>query len=300
MRVALIGYGAVAAIHARAVKKSAELVTVCGPDEKKAEAFARLHDIPHADTKLERALARSEAAIIASPTPLHFRQAVETLKSGLNALIELPACASPLEAETLSALAVSNQLTLHCAHTSRYLEPYRRIGRWIQDGALGQIRHVHYLRSMTPRPRSWVDDALLHHAQHPLDLFLHWFGSIRPVGCAAYPGIPGAQELSVLASIYDNVPVAISISYSSRLPELKMTIIGTKHTIATDGFTYISSDDASFKWQGDEQSVYEAAIQEQDSAFFSACHSKGDGILWSETIKLTGCVQEFANLWNRN
>jgi 2-hydroxy-4-carboxymuconate semialdehyde hemiacetal dehydrogenase len=294
MRVALIGYGAVAAIHARALSKSAEFVAVCGPDEKKAEAFARLHDIPHADTQLERALARSEAAIITSPTPLHFHQAVDTLKSGVNVLIELPACASPLEAETLSALAISNQLELQCAHTSRYLEPYRRMEPWIQSGALGEIRHVHYIRSMTPRQRSWVDDALLHHAQHPLDLFLHWFGSVQPLGCAAHPGVPGAQDLSLLASIYDKVPVTISISYSSRLPELKMTIIGTEHTIATDGFTYIASDEPGFRWQGDEQRVYETAIEEQDMAFLNACYSGNGGIPWTETMNLTRCVQAFA------
>lgn len=300
MRVALIGYGAVAAVHARAISEPAELVTVCGPDEKKAEAFAKLHNIPHADTELRNALGRSDAAIVCSPSPLHFSQGIGALECGSNVLLELPACTSIAEAETLSALAASNRVVLQCAHTSRYLEPYRRIAASIRSGALGEIRHVHYVRLMPPRVRSWTDDALLHHAQHPLDLFLDWFVAIEPRGCAARPSVPGAQDISLVGSVYDKVPVTISISYSSRLPELKMTIIGSKHTIATDGFTYISSDDSSFRWQGDEQKVYETAIQEQDSAFLNACRGRGSGIPWSETMKLTGCVGEFANLWNRN
>jgi 2-hydroxy-4-carboxymuconate semialdehyde hemiacetal dehydrogenase len=300
MRVARIGYGAVAAVHARAISESAELVTVCGPDEKKAEAFARLHNIPHADTELRKALGRSDAAIVCSPSPLHFSQGMAALEGGSNVLLELPACTSVAEAETLSALAASNRLVLQCAHTSRYLEPYRRIAAWIRSAALGEIRHVHYIRHMLPRVRSWTDDALLHHAQHPLDLFLHWFEAIEPRGCAARPGVTGAQDISLVGSVYDKVPVTISISYSSRLPELKMTIMGSKHTIATDGFAYISSDDPSFRWQGEEQKIYETAIQEQDSAFLNACRGRGGGIPWSETMRLTSCVGEFANLWNRN
>lgn len=300
MRVALIGYGAVAAVHAGGLSGSTELVTICGPDEQKAKAFARLHNIPHADTELRNALDRSDAAIICSPSPLHFSQGMETLKCGINVLIELPACASIPEAEVLSALAVSNRLVLQCAHTSRYLEPYRRIAPWIQSGALGEIRHVHYIRCILPRVRSWADDALLHHAQHPLDLFLHWFGAVEPLGCAANPSIPGAQDMSLLGSVYGKVPVTISISYSSRLPELKMTIIGSKHTIATDGFTYIASDDCSIRWQGDEQKTYESAIQEQDIGFLNACRNGDSGIPWSETMKLTSCMREFAELWNRH
>ncbi len=299
MRVALIGYGAVAVIHSRRLAGYAKLISVFGPDETKARTFAQAHEIPNAYVDLERALAGSDAAIICSPSALHFEQAKAALEAGVHVLVELPACVSVAEAETLSAVARSRRLVLQCAHTSRYAEPYRRVSEWIKTGALGEIRHVHYIRCIPPRKRSWTDDALLHHAEHPLDLFLHWFGFIKPLGCAAYPCIPGAQDLSLIASVCNNVPVSVSISYTSRLPEVKMTLIGTEHTIATDGFTYIAADEPGFTWQGDERQVYESAIQKQDISFLNACRDGQGGVPWHETVKLTNCISEFANLWNR-
>jgi 2-hydroxy-4-carboxymuconate semialdehyde hemiacetal dehydrogenase len=293
MRVALIGYGAVAGVHARCLKDRTELLTVFGPDQTKAEAFAELHGIRHADTDLKTALGRSEIAIICSPSPLHYEQAKEALSKGVHVLVELPACTSTAEANDLAILAGKHQLTLQCAHTSRYLEPYRRLTGWMQAGALGDIRHVHYVRSIPPRRRSWTDDALWHHAAHALDLFLLWFGSLEPLSCAAYPGVPGTQDLALAALVPGKAPAAVSISYTARLPETKMTVIGADHTVVTDGFTYVSSDDARFTWQGCEPTVYESAIQEQDTAFCEACRGSQTGVPWNQTIRLTNCVTDF-------
>ena len=297
MRVALIGYGAVAAVHAACLKGRAEPLTVYGPDRRKAEAFAKLHGIRHADTNLKAALDRADIAIICSPSPLHYEQAREALHAGVHLLIELPACTSNAEAEDHATLAGKRQLVLQCAHTSRYLGPYRRLTGWMQGGALGDIRHIHYVRSIPPRKRSWTDDALWHHAGHALDLFLLWFGSLEPLSCAAHPGIPGAQDLSLTALTPSKAPVAVSISYTSQLSETKMTVIGANHTVVTDGFTYVSSDDAQFTWQGCEQEVYERAIQEQDTEFYEACHGSQTGVPWNQTIRLTNCVSDFINLW---
>lgn len=299
MRVALIGYGAVAAIHAARLKNRTELVAVAGPDGEKAERFAQQHDIPNAERELKSALSRCNAAIICSPSPAHFVQAKEALESSINVLVELPACSSIAEAETLQALAQSRDVIVQCAHTSRYAESYQRITNWIRTNALGEIRHIRYVRSIPPRKRSWLDDALLHHAEHPLDLLLYWFGPVRALGCVAHPGVPGSQEVALLASVCAGVPVSISISYTSRFSEVQMTIVGSEHTIATDGFTYVRSDDPTLTWRGDEQHVYECAIEKQDIAFLEACRNGYGGIPWSETIELTRCVEDFANIWRQ-
>ncbi|HEX4810413.1 MAG TPA: Gfo/Idh/MocA family oxidoreductase [Bryobacteraceae bacterium] len=299
MRVALIGYGRVAAVHARALSKRVEILSVCGPDQTKAEGFAEQHEIRHVYMDIKTALRNSDTAIICSPSSAHYEQAKEALLTDANVLVELPACTSSAEAADLARLAEDRHRVLQCAHTSRYLVPYQRITAWILAGALGSIRHVHYVRFIPLRTRSWTDDALLHHAAHPLDLFLHWFAALRPLACAARPGIPGAQDVSLVACTPWNAPAAISISYTSRLPETKMTVIGSERTIATDGFSYISSDDTGLGWQGEEQTVYESAIQEQDLSFLDACRGAKCGVSWDETIRLTNCITDFIHLWNR-
>ena len=298
MRVALVGYGAVAAVHARGLKDHTELLTVCGPDQRRAEGFAELYGVRHADTNLKTAVGRADIAVLCSPSPLHYEQASEALDAGVHVLVELPACTSKAEVENLAMLAGKRQRVLQCAHTSRYLEPYRRLTGWMQAGALGEIRHVQYVRSIPPRKRSWTDDALWHHAGHALDLFLLWFGSVKPLSCAAHPAVPGAQDLSLTALTPTKAPVAVAISYSSQLSETKMTVIGANHTVVTDGFTYMSSDEARFTWQGNEQPVYESAIEEQDKAFCAACGGSKTGVPWHQTIKLTNCVADFIDLWN--
>ena len=299
MRVAILGYGSVAAVHARGLKGHAELAAVFGPNREKAEAFARANEITDAETELRAALDRADAAIVCSPSHLHYRQASQALTNGVSCLVELPACASSVEAGELATIARSRQLTVQCAHTSRYLEPYRLLREWIQADSLGEICHVTYVRAILPRARSWADDALLHHAEHPLDLFLDWFGSVQPLGCAAYPDVPGAQDLSLVGSVCGGVPVAVSISYTARLAEVKMTIVGSRHTVATDGFSYIASDDADLTWKGDEQQFYERAVADQDKQFLKACRSGEGGIPWADTIRLTNLVEEFSKLWNR-
>lgn len=286
--VAILGYGAVASIHARRLRRSgaADLVAVFGPREDKARRFADAHGIPNAATTLEQAFAAADAAIICSPSPRHYEQAHAALEAGLRVLVELPPCETLAEAESLRSLG-----GVACAHTSRYLEPFVRIGAWIREGTLGRIEQIHYLRSIPPRQRSWQDDALLHHAEHPLDLLLHWFGSVRPLGCAALPERRGAQNLAVLAALENGAPVSMAISYTARIPEARLTIAGSSHTVITDGFSYIRSDCADLEWKGNGEETYERAIEEQDGAFL-----RGSGVQWEETVRVTALVEEFRTL----
>jgi predicted dehydrogenase len=285
MRLAVIGYGAVAAIHAR--RMGAEMVY--GPDAGKAQAFAEAHGVPWATGDLNEALRGAGAAIICSPSHLHYEQTLRALGHGVATLVELPACGSLDEARSLEAAA--GPVALVCAHTSRYLEPYRRIRSWIASGRLGEIRQVRYTRSVPPRKRSWSDDALHHHAEHPLDLFLDWFGELTPLACA---GTADRQDVALAACLTSGAPVSIAISYTARLAACEMTVTGAAHTVVTDGFSYIRSDDDDLDWQGDGQTVYEQAIEDQDRAFLASA-----GVPWRDTIRLNRYVEEFAALWNR-
>ncbi len=264
MRVAIVGYGAVAGVHMRGLRHSrtAEVVSVSGPNPEKARRFADLHGIPSVAS-----IAPADVAIICSPSPWHCEQARAALEAGLHVLVELPACETPDQARQLGRLASERGLMLACAHTSRYLGPYERLEGWIREGRLGAIEQVHYLRVIPPRQRSWTDDALLHHAEHPLDLFLKWFGSLRALACAALPSAVGAQNLALIAELPGGAPVSVAISYTARIAEVRMTVAGSEHTVITDGFSFIRSDAAELCWQGDGEETYECAVEAQDAAF---------------------------------
>jgi predicted dehydrogenase len=296
MRVSIVGYGAVSEIHAQQLRSrgDVQLTAICGPSFEKAAAFAEVHGFERAVTRLEDALDSCDALIVTSPSPCHFEQGKAALQRGVPVLIELPACSSVQEAENLGSLSGESGAVVQCAHTSRYLTPYLRLGWWIEEGRLGVIRQIHYFRCIPPRVRNWTDDAMRHHAAHPLDLFLHWFGEVKPAGFARFPEDSAPQDVVLVGHAGETI-LTIAVSYTARIPEVRMTVIGDRHTVATDGFSYIESDCAEISWQGDGQEVYERAIRDQDRAFLNCCRAGTGGIPWSETSRLITSIEGFRN-----
>ena len=301
IRVAIIGYGAVAAIHAQGLcgEPGVKLASVFGPRREKAEQFASAHGIPHLGESVEQAVSLADVAIVASPTALHFAQARQCLCAGVHTLVEMPPCESAREAQELAELAQTQRVRLACAHTSRYLVPYARLAASLRAGELGAVQDVHYVRHHPLRERSWTDDALLHHAAHPIDLLLDWFGGIRPLACVTLPEVRHAQTVSLLAELANGAPAAISVTYASRLPHTRLHIVGAQHTLETDGFSYIRSDLARLDFRGDEQALYEKAIHDQDVDFLSSCRAARGGVAWEEAVRLIQTVNRFQVLAGR-
>ncbi|MGH9327830.1 MAG: Gfo/Idh/MocA family protein, partial [Terriglobia bacterium] len=298
MKVAIIGCGAVGSIHAAKLREggSAELVATYSPNAQKAAAFAAAYGVERVAPSVADAISKADLAVICSPSYLHFAQARECLEAGVQTLVELPPCATASEAEELAELARKRGVRLGCAHTSRYLLPYVWLKENLQRGVLGEIQEVSYLRHHRLRARSWSDNALLHHAAHSIDLLLYWCGGLDPKACIAQPNVAAAQSVSVLGKLPGGGLATINVSYASRLPQTRMVIVGKKHTVETDGFTYLRSDLPQLQFQGDEQEVYEQAVRDQDAEFLGACQGKGTYVSWDETIKLIRTVNQFQAL----
>jgi predicted dehydrogenase len=300
VEIGLAGYGAVAEVHARRLggNRSARLAAVYGPNRAKAQAFAHRMGIPQATDRFEELLEASQAVIVASPTASHFEQARAALERGRAVLVELPPCLTAAEAQKLGEEAARRGLVLHCAHTSRYLEPYRRVREEIASGRLGRLFAVHYTRCLKVRERSWQDDALLHHTAHAADLFLDWFGEFEPVGALARPENPPRQEVIFLARGGASGEVALSsyVSYSSRWPRAQVFIEGEAATLETDGFSHLRRNEAETLLELDAQEVYESAIERQDRAFLAACQGEATGIAWEQTVRLMRRLERLAEL----
>lgn len=297
MRVALMGCGAVAAVHAASVKAAgAELTAVFSPKPERAAEFARAHGAARACTEMDAALEGVDAAIVCSPSAWHFEQAQACLRAGVPTLVELPACGTAHEAETLGEMARSANVVLGCAHTSRFLEPYARIDGALRDGWLGEVEEMQCIRNPVLRARSWTDDALAHHAAHALDLALHWCGELDPVACTTFPGGLQAEAVSLLGRLPSGRAMTVAISYGSKLPFSLMVVQGAKHTMVTDGFSYLRSDGEGMQFAGDETAVYVEAIRRQDALFLKACRGEETYIPWAETTKLVRCVNRFQEL----
>lgn len=298
IRLAIIGCGAVASIHAAhlAGQPDVELTAVYSPAPERARIFAEEHGAHAVAASVEEAIARADAAIICSPSSRHFDQAEACLRAGRHTLVELPPCGQVREAEELGRIAREQSVLVGCAHTSRYLLPYARIQSAVCSGVLGEIQEINYIRYPQLRPRSWTDDALLHHAAHVIDLALHWCGGLEPLACVAFPRSSSAQSVSLLATLPAGKSLTAAISYGAKLSVSKMVVVGAKHTAETDGFSYVKSDLEKIRFSGDEREVYEGAIAAQDMHFLEACRGKASYIPWSETENLMRMIQRFQTL----
>jgi 2-hydroxy-4-carboxymuconate semialdehyde hemiacetal dehydrogenase len=301
MRVAFIGCGAVGSIHAAnlTADRGVELTAVYSANSDEASAFASIYGIKHVGESIADAIGDADAAIVCSPSHLHFQQTRECLELGVHTLVELPPCIDSGEAEELGSLARKNGKQLGCAHTARYLRPYASVRIALQKGVIGEIQEVNYVRYHQLRNRSWTDNALLHHAAHPIDLLMDWCGGLDPIACVALPNAFAAQTVSILAKLPSGGPAAITVSYASHLPDARMSIVGKNHTMETDGFSYVRSDHADLQFQGIEQQVYEQAIRDQDADFLGACQGKNSFVDWAETVKLLRAVNQFQALCRR-
>jgi 2-hydroxy-4-carboxymuconate semialdehyde hemiacetal dehydrogenase len=297
-RIAMIGCGAVGAIHAANLAKQpgVEVTTVYSPDFESASSFASTHRILKIADSVKSASAEADVAIICSPSAVHFEQARECLNAGLHTLIELPACGSLQEAEELEAEAHRHGVLLGCAHTARYLQPYAWIQSALDAGWIGDIQAISYTRCPHLRVRPWTDNALAHHAAHALDLAVRWCGGPELLACIAIPDKDSAQTTSILARLPSGGPLSVTVSYNAQFPLSSMLVIGKKCTISTDGFSYLRSDLQELQFSGDERKVYEDAIGSQDMAFLGACRGKNSFIPWTDTMRLIRVVSEAQRL----
>ena len=302
VRVAIIGSGAVGSIHAAqlASQPDVELTAVFSHDAARARSFAGQYGVRSVGASIEEAVAAVDVAIVCSPSPMHFEQAQICLHAGRHTLIELPPCANVLGAEELGALAREKHVIVGCAHTSRYLAPYVRINEALRGGVLDEVLEISFFRYPQLRARSWTDDALLHHAAHVIDLAMHWCGGLEPLSCAAYPDASSTQSVSLVATLPGGKALTAAISYGGKLPVSRMVVVTAKHTVDTDGFSYLKSDLEQLNFTGDERSVYEQAIAAQDAHFLEACRGGSTYIPWTETEALLRVIEQFQALNTTN
>jgi 2-hydroxy-4-carboxymuconate semialdehyde hemiacetal dehydrogenase len=298
IRVALIGCGTVGSIHAARLtgQRDVELTAIYSPVPKAARKFADQYEVRSVASSVEEAASMADAAIVCSPSPLHFEQAMICMRAGRHVLVELPPCGNVKEAEEIGRIARQQHVIAGCAHTARYLGPYVRIHAALRSGLLGEIQEISYFRYPHLPPRLWADNALVHHAAHIIDLVMRWCGGLEPLACFAFPDASSSQAVSLSAKLPAGRPLTLAVSYGAKLPVSKMVVVGAKHTVETDGFSYLKSDLEEMHFTGNRSDIYEQAILAQDMHFLEACQAKSTYIPWAETEDLMRIIERFQTL----
>ncbi len=191
VRVALVGCGKVASIHAAALAAlpEAQFVAACDLNLERVLAFAAKNRVQPC-TELDKMLdeARPEVVIIGTPHPRHAEASIRVAEAGVHVLVEKPLAASLADCDAMLSAAKQAGVTLGVISQRRFYEPVQRMKRAIDAGKIGKPalgvfiqyswRDAAYYAS-DPWRGKWNTEGggvLVNQSPHQLDILLWLMG----------------------------------------------------------------------------------------------------------------------------
>ena len=288
MKICVAGQGAFGVKHLEALQNIAgvEVVTLAGGSPDSTKAVAERFRIPHWSLDLGECLAQPgvEAAILATPTQMHARQAIQCMRAGKHVMIEIPMADTVADAEAIVKVQKETGVVAMAGHTRRFNPSHQFVHNRIVKGEL----HIQQMDVQTyffrrtnmnalGQPRSWTDHLLWHHACHTVDLFQYQTGE-EVTKCYAlqgpyHPELKIAMDMSIGLQVPSGAICTLSLSFNNDGP------LGTFFRYICDNGTYIARYDELVDGKNNPIDVSKVAvsmngIELQDREFFAAITEK--------------------------
>ncbi len=301
----IIGVGAIADIHARAIAEMSEgeLVACYDVNPERVSAFCDKH---HCQGYLDLAgfLAdeRVEIVTICTPSGLHLDAAVSAAAAGKHLLVEKPLEITTARCDQVIQAAKKNNVLLSGIFPSRFNEASQLIKRTIDSGRLGQIvladAYVKWFRTQEYYDGSgwrgtWALDgggALMNQSIHAIDLLQWLIGPVSSIcsftGTLAHERIE-VEDTAVATLKFINGALGVIEGSTGVYPGFpkKISISGSKGTITLE-------EDKIVTWEFDSSLPEDTAIREQ---YFSETGSAG-GSSNPSAISYSGHQHQFENM----
>ena len=284
MKICVAGEGAFGNKHLDALARieGIEVASLCGGVAQATKAVAAERGIPHWTLDLEEALAVPgvEAAILATPTPLHAAQATTVMRAGKHLLVEIPMADNLADADALARVAEETGVVAMVDHVRRFNPSHQWVHERIVAGDLAiqqmDVQTFFFRRTNTNakgEPRSWTDHLLWHHACHTVDLFEYQTGGpateVTALQGPPHPELGIAMDMAIGLKAADGAICTLSLSFNNDGP------FGTFFRYICDQGTYVANYDDLFTGQGepvdlDGVAVSNDGIELADREFFAA------------------------------
>ncbi len=241
VRVALIGFGHWGPNYARILGGTlpgARLVACAEPAAGRLAAFERQYPAARSYADFRRMLRDGDvdAAIVATPTSTHRQIVEECLGAGLDVLVEKPLASSLADAQAMTALARGTGRILMVGHTFLFNSAVRAIKRYIDDGALGEIRYLYFQRTGLGPIRNDVN-ALWDLAPHDLSMLRYWLGT-DPIALVARGQAylkTGTEDVVFVTLGYPHrVLASIHVSWLDPVKTRRVTVVGDRKMVVFD------------------------------------------------------------------
>jgi len=284
MKICVAGQGAFGIKHLEAIRSipGIEVVTLAGGSPDSTREVAERFHIPHWSLDLAECLAQPgvEAAVLATPTQMHAKQAVQCMRAGKHVMIEIPIADSVADAEMVADVQRETGLVAMAGHTRRFNPSHQWIHKKIVAGELKVLQmdvQTYFFRrtnmNALGKPRSWTDHLLWHHACHTVDLFSYQTGQAVS-NCHALQGPPHpdlkiAMDMSIGLKVPSGAICTLSLSFNNDGP------LGTFFRYICDNGTYVARYDELTDGKDNPIDVSTVdvsmnGIELQDREFFAA------------------------------
>ena len=234
MKICLAGQGAFGIKHLEAIQNipGIEVVTLAGGRPAGTEEVAKKWKIPHWTTDLGESLKQPgvEAVILASPTQVHAKQAIQCMRAGKHVLIEIPIADTLADSEEIQKVAEQTGVIAMGGHVRRFNPSHQYVKKRIEAGQfkIQQMDVQTYFFRRTNmnaagQPRTWTDHLLWHHACHTVDLFQWQTGELPSIAHAIqgpmHPELKIAMDMSIQLKARSGAILTLSLSFNNNGPQ---------------------------------------------------------------------------------
>ncbi|MCW5951154.1 MAG: Gfo/Idh/MocA family oxidoreductase [Propionibacteriaceae bacterium] len=157
-RIALLGQGTMATVHARAWRELGHQVVVFALED--TGVFARQMGATSA-TSLDEALASADIVDICTPTATHAELASQAIRAGLDVICEKPLALSAADCRELIDLAAEHGRQVLPAHVVRYFPQYFLAKEAVDAGRIGDLAVLRFSRTGAAPENDWFADEEL-------------------------------------------------------------------------------------------------------------------------------------------
>ncbi|MCW8329060.1 Gfo/Idh/MocA family oxidoreductase [Photobacterium sp. SDRW27] len=171
-----------------------ELVAVMRRDEAKARDYAERHGVKKYYSDAEQLINDEDvdAVYIATPPDSHKYYALKVAAAGKPCCIEKPLAPRYEDCTAIVTAFEQRQLPLFVAYYRRSLPRFQQVKRWLDDGKIGDVRHVSWQLNKPANPLdlsgqyNWRTDAAIAAggyfddlASHGIDLLVYLLGEVE-------------------------------------------------------------------------------------------------------------------------
>lgn len=243
LRVALVGCGRIAHVHAGYLRQvpEVELVGACDLSPESREQFTARWQLPtFADREELLAAAAPQMVHLLTPPATHARLAIELMQAGVDVMVEKPMALSVGDADAMLAVAERTGRTLTVDH-NRWFDPVMERARTLlAAGQLGELVAVDVFAGAAagedelPSPDHWKASLpgglLFDLAPHPVYLMHGLIGKVQDVRVVRR--IDAAGQISELRAAVDGERAlgTLTVSSATRPFANTVTLYGSEMT----------------------------------------------------------------------